>query len=65
MSLFSQTCLVNNVSRLASQICLAVSYPFFIAAVRSIEIYSNFSPQNNDANVKVIPRLGVSYSKAR
>ena len=34
--LFSLTCLVNNVSRLASHICLAgVSYRFFIAAVRS------------------------------
>ena len=38
---FSNT-LVNNVSRLASHICLAVSYRFFIAAVRSMEILPQF-----------------------
>ena len=42
LNLLSRTCLVNNVSRLASQICLGVSYRFFIAAVCSIEILPQF-----------------------
>ena len=33
------------------------------SAVYKHKFYHNFSPQNNDAHVKVIPRLGVSYSK--